>query len=76
MKRWIATKEGIFHKCTKKGGWRMYFAKDAREWYTSSSTYSLCCKCTYIKPPAKIERMIKLYYFYEKIRGYGDGYKN
>ena len=54
----------------------MYFAKDAREWYTSSSTYSLCCKCTYIKPPAKIERMIKLYYFYEKIRGYGDGYTN
>jgi len=76
MKRWKVTETGIHHKCTKNGDWRMYFARDAWAWYTSFSAYFLCCRCRYIKPPAKIERMIKLYDFYEKIRGYGDGYTN
>lgn len=69
MKRWKVTKAGILHKCTDNN-WKMYFARDAKKWYSFEQT-AVYCGCQYIKPPAKINQIIKLIEFEDKIKHYG-----
>jgi len=71
MKRWKVTKDGVFHKCEDE--WRIYFARNCVEWYTNPNYVSVC-NHKYIKPPAKIERVIKLIKFEDKMKGYANGF--
>lgn len=73
MKRWKVTKNGIYHKCSDE--FRIYYAADPEDWYENGiMSFGPQCYCgRYMKPPAKIERIIKLYQFEYLMKGYKYG---
>jgi len=82
MRRWKTGKGYILHDCKRNGEWRLrciwledredIYIKEAIQFDDRSWIDSCACK---IKPPKKIRALIEAYNFFEKIKGYGDGFK-
>ena len=71
MRRWKAGKGYILHDCKRNGEWRLRCVWDSAIIEETNQTE---CACK-IKPPKKIRALIEAYNFFEKIKGYGDGFK-